>query len=175
MSQLATLDFLTPELTTGFLTDRSVELVVEQSRFLQFALGEYEFLFPLGKLQEIFSLNLTQVTLVPGLDSNVMGIYNWRGNLAWLIDFQELLLAKQSDLKENCLCLLTPLPGQYLGMVIDRVDGIRSFFMDDLQLVTVEMIEPIGINFIQGYFLDEQNRPLLLLDPQGIIDSFIHL
>ncbi len=175
MTQLAAPNFFDKELTADFLADLPIELAVEQSRFLQFSLGKYELLFPLANLQEIFSVNLTQVTLVPGLDSYVMGIYNWRGSLAWLIDLQELLTTEPTNFKENCLCLLTPLKGQYLGMVIDRVAGIRNFFTDELQSVTVEMIDPIGTNFIQGYFLDEQNQPLFLLDPQGIINSFIHL
>jgi Chemotaxis signal transduction protein len=113
--QLATLDFLNRELTVDFLFDRGVEDVAEQSRFLQFALGEYQLLFPLEKLQEIFSLNLSQVTAVPELASYVMGIYNWRGNLAWLIDLQELLTGTPTIWKENVLCLLTPLK-TYLGI-----------------------------------------------------------
>jgi positive phototaxis protein PixI len=152
-----------------------VEVVVEQSRFLQFVLGEYQLLFPLAKLQEIFNLNLNQVTAVPGLDSYVMGIYNWRGSLAWLIDLQELLTGSQTNFNANCLCMLTPLKGQYLGIVIDRVGGISSFGGNEMQPVVTPMIEPIGSNFIQGYFLDEHNQPLFVLDSQGIINSFIHL
>ncbi len=173
--QLATLDFLNTELTTDFLSDRSVEVGAEQSRFLQFDLGEYQLLFPLEKLQEIFNLNLNQVTAVPGLDSYVMGIYNWRGNLAWLIDLQELLTGKQTNFNVNCLCMLTPLKGQYLGIVIDRVGDISSFWENEMQPVITPMIEPIGSNFIQGYFLDAQNQPLFVLDAQAIINSFIHL
>lgn len=173
--QLATLDFLTRELTADFLSDAPMEVVADQSRFLQFSLGEYQLLFPLEKLQEIFSLNLNQVTAVPGLDSYVLGIYNWRGNLAWLIDLQELLTGKQTNFNANCLCMLTPLKGQYLGIVIDRVGGISSFWQHEIQPVVSAMIEPIGSNFIQGYFLDDHSQPLFVLDAQGIINSFIHL
>jgi chemotaxis signal transduction protein len=62
-----------------------------------------------------------------------------------------------------------------LGIVIDRVGGISSFGGNEMQPVVTPMIEPIGSNFIQGYFLDEHNQPLFVLDSQGIINSFIHL
>ncbi len=173
--QLATLDFLNRELTADFLFDRGVEDVAEQSRFLQFALGEYQLLFPLEKLQEIFSLNLSQVTAVPELASFVMGIYNWRGNLAWLIDLQELLTGTPTIWKENVLCLLTPLKEQYLGIIVEKVGGISSFFATEIHPIVPGMIEPIGSNFLQGYFLDAQDQPYFVLNPQGIIDSFVHL
>jgi positive phototaxis protein PixI len=175
MTELATLDIFGGELALDFFSEGPIGSPTQQNRFLQFGLKEYLFLFPLQKLQEIFNLNLNQVTLVPGLDSYVMGICNWRGNLAWLIDLQELLTGKQTNFKENCLCLLTPLKGQYLGMVVDRVEGISSFIADDLLSISATMIEPIGTDLIEGYFLDGQNQPLLLLDAQAIINRFTHL
>ncbi|MCS6960676.1 MAG: chemotaxis protein CheW [Pseudanabaenaceae cyanobacterium SKYGB_i_bin29] len=169
--ELATLDVFTREITADLFNDRAIPVFTEQTRFLQFPLGGYEFLFPLANLQEIFSINLAQVTLMPGLEKYVLGIYNWRGNLAWLVDLQELLTGIGSNFRENCLCLLMPLEGQYLGMVVEQVEGIATLNNTDLLPLTAQIVDPIPSRFIQGYYL--QDKPLLVLEPQGIVETFL--
>ncbi|MFN3361825.1 MAG: chemotaxis protein CheW [Pseudanabaenaceae cyanobacterium] len=170
--ELVTLDVFTREITADLFNDRPVVVFTEQTRFLQFPLGGYEFLFPLANLKEIFSINLGQVTLMPGLEKYVLGIYNWRGNLAWLVDLQELLTGVTTNFRENCLCLLMPLEGQYLGMVVEQVEGIATLNNSDLLPLTSKIVDPIPSQFIQGYYLQE--KPLLVLEPQAIIDTFLH-
>ena len=61
-------------------------LTTEQ--FLTFSLGQdqQQALLPTSQLLEIVRVNLSQITPIAGIAPYVMGVYNWRGDVIWVID-----------------------------------------------------------------------------------------
>jgi positive phototaxis protein PixI len=56
-------------------------------QFLSFNLeADQQALLPTQQLLEIIKASLTEITAIAGLAPSVMGIYNWRGDVIWVID-----------------------------------------------------------------------------------------
>lgn len=61
-------------------------------KFLQFYIGERDFaLIPVETVAEIATVRLSEVLPVPEMRSCILGVYNWRGEMLWVVDFGELL------------------------------------------------------------------------------------
>lgn len=65
---------------------------LDTEQFLTFSLSlEQQALLPTQQLLEIVKVNLSQITAIAGLEPYVMGIYNWRGDVIWVVDLASML------------------------------------------------------------------------------------
>ncbi|MFM7887727.1 MAG: CheW domain-containing protein, partial [Pseudanabaena sp.] len=61
-------------------------------QFLTFSLvPDQQALLPTKQLLEIVKVDLSQITAIAGISTNVMGVYNWRGDVIWMVDLASLL------------------------------------------------------------------------------------
>jgi len=68
---------------------RPVEAAVQYLRFV--LIPEVQVMLPLSQLSEVLTLTLAQIVPIPSLPSWVVGIYNWRGEILWIVDLGELV------------------------------------------------------------------------------------
>lgn len=128
---------LTPELqqTVGDGgQDSTAKSVSEQFLRLQLA-SETTVLFPVQQLTEVLTLAIGQIVPLPHMPAWVMGVYNWRGEILWMVDLAHLCglapwyrqIASASSLTAVVLDVasLNSSSNQALGLVVSHVEDIE--------------------------------------------------
>lgn len=110
-------------------------------RGIGFRLGERRFLSSIGEIAELLVMPI--LTMVPGTRSWVLGIANVRGNLVPVMDLNQFLYARKTQLTNRSRVLLVHQPGAALGLLVDEVLGQRSLSEEQLNDLDEEQEEPL--------------------------------
>ena len=155
------------------------------NQFLRFhVLPDMTALIPIEQLTEILKVSLPQITPMPHLPEWIMGVYNWRGEILWLIDLGNLIGLTPWYQQENPpsttsviildVCRTTEEDGMSenlpLGLLVHRVEDIEWLNTDQLQSPPASMVTEELAPFLCGYWLDAQGDMLSLLDGNAILD-----
>ena len=98
-------------------------------------------LIPSQQVIEIVSLTLSQISPVPDVESLVMGIYHWRGEILWVMDGNALLegsaIHEQRDrIPVRYSVLMIQESGEHVGILVPSVGDLVRIDSDspiDLQ------------------------------------------
>lgn len=155
------------------------------NQFLRFhLLPDMTALIPMEQLTEILKVPLSQITPISHLPAWVMGVYNWRGEILWLIDLGNLVgltpwhhqetLSSTAPviIMEACLNAEGNEGSEYLplGLLVNRVEDIEWLNPDRLQSPPTSVVTDALAPFLCGYWLDAQGEMLSLLDGNAILD-----
>lgn len=134
-------------------------------------------LLNITQLSEVLQVNTRQIVPIPKLPSWVMGIYNWRGEILWVVDLGGLVgltpLPEQS--------LITPtLPlmvlrqkdnsgsRQILGLIAREVEGITRIDPNSIQSPPESTFTPELSQVLRGYWLNSDGEMLMVLSGTAI-------
>jgi positive phototaxis protein PixI len=145
-----------------------------QQRLLRFSLDQQDSaLFPLAQMVEIFRLELIEILPIPDVPSWVLGIYNWRGEMLWLIDFNALVgypsISQQKQGTAPAFGLVVQ-GEQHLGFVISQVHEIELHDLQDLQPVVSNLFSAELLPFVLGV-LPKTSDPVL--DVNAIVQTYL--
>ena len=92
-------------------------------------------LIPSQQIIEIVSLTLSQISPVPDVESPVMGIYPWRGEILWVMDGSALLegsaIHEQRDrIPVRYSMLMIQESGEHLGVLVPSVGDLVRLNID---------------------------------------------
>ncbi len=126
-----------------------------EHRLLRFALDHQDnALLPLAQIVEILRLNMAEVLPIPDLPSCVLGIYNWRGEILWLIDFNALFgyppIPQQKQGVAPPYGIVIQGEQQCLGFVVSQVHEIELHDLQNLQPTVVNLFPPNLLPFVLG-------------------------
>ena len=117
----------------------TVELQAQElQKFLRFQLGGDNLcLLPTEGVLQVLQIEMEDILPVPQMPGCVMGVYNWRGDLLWLVDFQHLvglqpLLSEDVNLT-TCTTVVVRLNNKLMGLVVDRVEDIEERDLGEMQ------------------------------------------
>jgi chemotaxis signal transduction protein len=87
-------------------------------------------LIPSEQVVEIISLSLSALSPVPDIESPVMGVYLWRGEILWVIDGNGLLSGQkihehQTRPNIRYSVLIIQEGGEHLGVLVPSVGDLR--------------------------------------------------
>lgn len=146
---------------SGAITSLSQSALESQQRqlgqkFLRFPLGSADCgLLPLDQLAEVLSIKASEILPVPEMSGCVLGIYNWRGKMLWLIDLNYLVdypsLSRQEQLAP-LTAMIVEINSQSLGLVVQAIDDIEVHNPGHLQPSDVGLFPQSLLPFIKGYF-----------------------
>ena len=145
------------EITPASLRGLAVNLPTQErsrQKFLRFSLngGADSGLLPLEQLAEVLKVRITEILPVPEMPDCVLGIYNWRGNMLWLVDLNHLVdyppLVRQEALPT---VMVVEINGQFMGLVVQAIDDIELHDVEQLQPIDVGLFPQGLLPFIQGY------------------------
>lgn len=159
---------LNPVVTTTSLTLLPSDLLQEeanQQKFLRFCLGSQDSgLLPLEQISEVLSIDIADILPVPEMPDCVLGVYNWRGKMLWLIDLGHLvdylpLLQHRQEL-EPVMAIVVQLDNQYMGLVVQQIKDIELHDTEQLQKAAVGLFPPKLLPFVKGYLPGTNNTVL---------------
>ena len=153
-------------------------------QFLRFHLPpDMTAVVPVEQLSAILKVPLSQITPIPHLPAWVMGVYNWRGEILWLIDLGDLVGLTPWQQQETRSAMASvvvldacqksdtaPSEQLMLGLLVKRVEDIEWLNTDQLQSPSSSMITDALAPFLCGYWLSSEGDMLTLLDGDAILD-----
>ena len=131
-------------------------------------------LLPTEQLNEVLTISTEQITPMPDMSPWIMGTYNWRGNILWLVDLGYLVglkpLYQQPSASSYTVTVLQFDSSQVIGLVVNRVGNIERCTLDSIQPVSSATDNKLT-EFLQGYWLKSEREILAVLKPDSILQA----
>jgi positive phototaxis protein PixI len=158
-------------------------------QFLRFnLLPDTTAMLPVSQMTEVLAIPIGQIVPIPQMPAWVMGVYNWRGEVLWLVDLGNLLGMDpiyQSTTSRSAYTTIVihnaTQPGnsatnrKMLGLIVDRVEDMESCDPDLIQSSLNTTVSPDLVPFLRGYWLKPSGDILVALDGNAIIARMPHL
>ena len=184
--------------TTSTVTS-SIQQQSDLAKFLRFYFSpEDTALLPLKNVKEVLNIPLMGILPVPHMADCLIGIYNYRGEILWLVDLgaqlgfvsstefiqnvtssAELSLKNSSNLSANKgIALTNDLPtltiiiiqndDKHLGIVVPKVVDIEMHDIHEMQYPSEELFLPNILPFLKGYLIRSSSP---VLDINALIED----
>jgi positive phototaxis protein PixI len=147
-----------------------------EQKFISFQLGVSDTaLLPLEGVAELFQVSLTEILPVPEVPSCVLGIYNWREEMLWLVDLNAL--SGLTPLIQSASLLLAPMTmvvqagGQFMGLVVSQVKDIEMRSLQQMNNPDAGVFTPEILPLLKGYFIGANNEVIRIFEPSAIIQA----
>lgn len=145
-------------------------------------------LLPVQQLTEVLTIPIGQVVPIPHMPAWVMGIYNWRGDILWMVDLGHLcgltpwyqqmtsvslhptVVLRVSDAQTRS----SSAPGLTLGLVVNRVEDIEWCDPNQIQPLAVASVMSGLASFLHGYWWKPNDGTLAVLDGRAILAAMPH-
>ena len=161
------------------------DVLVASEQFLRFHLApDTTALLPIQQLTEVLKIPIGQIMPIPHMPTWVMGVYNWRGEILWMVDLGHLLGLPpwyQQTLNTSTYSAIvlhtefnTPqnkqIEYQSLGLVVSRVEDIEWFDPEVIQSPVGAVVTTELAPFLKGYWVKSDGEMLDVLDGNAIFD-----
>lgn len=161
---------------------RSTEQTIN-NQFLKFLLyPDTKAMLPIGQVTEVLKIQFGQIVPIPQMPSWVMGVYNWRGDILWMVDLGYLLglnswYHQQSNRSSYTAIVLSPYRESqgdnttnhvHLGLVVAQVSDLEVCLPQAIQASLGSTSSPRLEQFLTGYWLKPDGEMILALNSQAI-------
>lgn len=159
------------------------DLPAAGTQFLRlYLVPETKLLLPIDKLTEVLTIPLGQIVPIPHVPPWVMGVYNWRGEILWMIDLGQLVgLTPWHQQTVNSSSYMSVVlnsepngddsnnSGTHLGLVVTKVEDLEWCQLELMQSLPSSMMTTELASFLQGYWLKPSGEMLVVLDIEAIM------
>ncbi|MBW4669113.1 MAG: chemotaxis protein CheW [Cyanomargarita calcarea GSE-NOS-MK-12-04C] len=147
-----------------------------EQKFLSFNLGAKDTaVISLEHITEVMQVSLAEICGVPQMPSSVLGIYNWRGEMLWLVDVEEMLgyspLLYSANMLSKMMAIVVQIDGKSLGLLVRQLMDIESLDSQLIKPTSGELFSPEISSFLQGYFINPAEELIITLDAAAIVQS----
>jgi positive phototaxis protein PixI len=136
-------------------------------------------LLPTQHTGGVFTLQMGQITPIPHMPAWVVGAYNWRGVILWMVDSGHLCglspwYQQVRSVSVHTVVVLQipdrePGPGRIkyhtLGLLVHEVEGIESCDLESVEATPSTEDQP----FLQGYWQQSPGDKIPILDGEAIL------
>lgn len=131
-------------------------------KFLQFLLRQGDrALIPVEAISEIITIRVPEVLPVPQMRDCVLGVYNWRGEMLWIVDLGEALgfpsLFGGKRPPATAITIAIEQGEQTIGFVVPQVLDLELYNLHQQQEPDPQLFPASLLPFLSGYFIDENN------------------
>ncbi len=179
-------EFLSRGTPVGTQTEEQTAGLGQQ--FLRFHLvPDTTAMLPVQQMTEVLTMGVSEIVPIPQMPGWVMGVYNWRGEILWMVDLGHLVgltplyqhATSRSTYTTIVINAAQPLPGRQragsqntgvkkLGLVVNRLEDMEWCNPDSIQS-TPQSVSSELAPFLRGYWLKSNGEILLVLDGNSII------
>ena len=157
----------------------------KEEQFLRFHLEpETKIMLPIEQVTEVLKIGVGKVVPIPQMPSWVMGVYNWRGEILWIVDLGHLIGLNPRYQQEVNATNYTAVVLSYgsksnnskksqisLGLIMTRVEDIEWCNPDWIQSPPASAITSALAPFLRGYWVKPDGQIILVLDGDAIITA----
>jgi len=155
-------------------------------QFLRFyLLPDTTALLPIQQLTEVLTIPKAQIVPIFQMPAWVMGAYNWRGEVLWMVDLGHLVgltpWHQQANITSAHTAIVLQAPTkdstatnpkhEMLGLVVNRVEDIEWCNPDWIQSPPSSTVTPELVPFLRGYWLKSNGEMLVVIDGKAIMLS----
>jgi positive phototaxis protein PixI len=147
-------------------------------KFLRFQLGEEGIaLLPLSIIKQVMQVSPSEILSVPQMPNSVMGIYNWRGEMLWLVDIGQVLgfpPVRATSPQQSAGGLMTiaiEVEDKVLGLVVQQINDIERHKLQEMNLPAIGLFSPEVLPYLQGYLIGGQQEVLMVLNGAAIFQA----
>jgi positive phototaxis protein PixI len=131
-------------------------------RFLRLQLcSENTALLAVDEIAAVVTVTVTDILPVPHMPSCVLGLYNWRGDMVWLVDLGQQVGFSGLGLPQF-MAVIAEVNGQSLGLCVPQVHDIESHDPQLIHPPSSEMFSNQFLPFVQGYLTGDRTTVLNL-------------
>jgi positive phototaxis protein PixI len=185
---------LDTDLDTSLSTSLSTDLVADsRQQFLRLYLAaDFPALLPIHQVKEVLTVPRDQIVPIPDMPAWVMGIYNWRGEILWMVDLghlcgltpwyqQPTYISMHSTIvlrvpettpdihREISRETPTPIAMQTLGLVVNSVEDMEVCDLALIQALPLSSLPSQLASFLHGYWWKADNDMLAVFAGEAII------
>ena len=147
-----------------------------EQKFLSFNIGVKDTaVISLEHITEVMQVSLAEICGVPQMPSSVLGIYNWRGEMLWLVDVEEMLgyspLLYSANMLSKMMAIVVQIDGKSLGLLVRQLMDIESLDSQQIKPTSGELFSPEISSFLKGYFINPAEELIITLDAAAIVQS----
>ncbi|MEH2305614.1 chemotaxis protein CheW [Nostoc sp.] len=147
-----------------------------KEKFLSFNLGVKDTaVISLQHITEVLQVSLPEICGVPQMSSSILGIYNWRGEMLWLVDLEAMLgyppISQGANLISIMMAIVLENNGKYLGLLVKQLIDIEWLDIQQMKPPSPELFYPRISPFLQGYFINDSEDMIFNLDAIALIQS----
>ena len=148
-------------------------------QFLRLRIGlNSPVLLPMQQLTEVLTILEHQIMPIPHLPAWAMGVYNWRGEMLWMIDLGHLCGLEpwyESPAGSTQAAVVLSLRehsglSQTLGLVVRQIEDIESCPVQAIQRPPAAIPPPLK-PFAAGYWQKSAQESFAILDGAMILQS----
>lgn len=152
----------------------------EIEQFLSFSLtSDQQALIATRQLLEIVKIDLSQITAIAGLAPSVMGIYNWRGDVIWVVDLASLLghqplyaqTYEYEKFQDKCHVIFLRSQDNVIGFAVSEVGQMIKCDLAAIQTSAIAFANPVMMQVCKGYWLRGADETFLVLDGEAIAQA----
>ncbi len=152
----------------------------EIEQFLTFSLAsDQQALLATQQLLKIVKVNLSQITAIAGLAPSIMGIYNWRGDVIWIVDLASLLgyqplyaqEYEREKFQDKCHIIFLRSQDNVIGFAVPQVGQMIRFDVSAIQTSAIAFTNPAMMQVCRGYWLSSSDETFLVLDGDAIVQA----
>ena len=135
------------------------------------------------QITEVLKIRFGQIVPIPQMPAWVMGVYNWRGDILWMVDLGHLMglnpwYEKDTNSSNHTAIVLSPnkekakTDGENninLGLVISKVEDLEMCNVADIQVPPNSGVNSQIAAFLQGYWLQPEGDTIMVLNGQAIV------
>jgi positive phototaxis protein PixI len=122
---------------------------------LRFPLGSQDnALIPLEQITEILRVEITEILPVPEMPSCVLGICSWRGEMLWLVDFNDftgyLSPLQSGQSSTSLLVMVVQVDNHAVGIGVSQVSDVELHDLQSLQSLVPGLFHSALLPLILG-------------------------
>jgi positive phototaxis protein PixI len=168
-----------PKRTPEFTSDTAPD---HREQFLRLHLPDTTALLSVHQLTEVLTIPSTQIVPMPHMPAWIMGIYNWRGEILWMVDLGHLcgfIPWYQQPIRTSvhAVAVLQVRDPSSLSTKHDRL-GLVVNAVEDIEWCDPAAIQPLPstitselAQFLRGYWWKTDDDMLAILDGAAIIQA----
>jgi positive phototaxis protein PixI len=140
-------------------------------------------MLPINQLTEVLTIPIGQIVPVPHMPAWVMGVYNWRGEILWMVDLGHLVgltpwhqkTAMSSAYRAVVLhasagqSRAVRAKSQTLGLIVSQVEDIEWCDPSEIQSPPASAVTANLAPFLRGYWLKGNGDMIVTLDGEAIL------
>ena len=152
-----------------------------KEQFIKFHLKpETTAMLSLQQLTEILTINVKEIVPIFQMPAWVVGVYNWRGEILWLVDFGYLVglvpCYQQIPTSTQTVIVLQPDAettgnSNQLGLIVNQVQNIEWCHQDWIQSSLFFKVTPQLLPFLCGYCLKPNGETLAVIDGKTLVSK----